>query len=406
MGQSHWHDQFLSRLIHLGNHVVKGGDEASLYPHLLEAIRVLPGSQGFALLPSWRELTSEEAAHCVQLLPDTSFSPDDPRLLKDIVRIASFGPERDEEFGTLESTVPMCWFTLRSANGFLGTLILMGSLVPPRSAELLIECIVSLLYRFQERRVASSANPLQQSRMRFKPATVLVVDDNPDNLLLLRHCLQDMGLGVVEAESGMEGLALLKDASEPLPIILLDLHMPQWNGFETLSHIREAGYKTPVVALTAYAMKEDMERCLTAGFDGYLTKPLNAVDLSLLLSRHIDSVAVDEANETGGIASTREAEEKFRPLLVSYLRRMEGSLGELDGILERRDVNGATVFAHKLRGTAASYGFAQIGKQAEEAEELLRTDGASEDQWMAAMGELGCSMRLATARFPALRAVE
>lgn len=105
---------------------------------------------------------------------------------------------------------------------------------------------------------------------------VLIAEDNPVNRELLRELLETRGYVVVEACDGQE--ALLEIEKTQPDILLLDLDMPVLDGFATLQRIREnpALNTLPVLAVTAYAMLGDRDRILAAGFDGYLSKPINA----------------------------------------------------------------------------------------------------------------------------------
>ena len=125
-------------------------------------------------------------------------------------------------------------------------------------------------------------------------ARILVIEDNPDNLRLAGFLLTAFGHEPVLASSGAEGLELA--VADPPDLILLDLQMPELDGFETVRRLRAeaAVERTPIVALTAYAMSEDRERVLAAGFDGYLTKPLTPEtfgdDVTAFLPRRRDTV--------------------------------------------------------------------------------------------------------------------
>jgi two-component system cell cycle response regulator DivK len=104
---------------------------------------------------------------------------------------------------------------------------------------------------------------------------ILVVEDNEKNLKLVRDLLQFNGFRTLEAVTGERGLAL---AMEHAPrLILMDIHLPDMDGVAALSRLRAEPRTAaiPVVALTAFAMKEDRERFLGAGFDGYLAKPID-----------------------------------------------------------------------------------------------------------------------------------
>jgi CheY-like chemotaxis protein len=104
---------------------------------------------------------------------------------------------------------------------------------------------------------------------------ILVVEDNANNLKLLRDVLQFSGYDVAEARSGEEGVELA--ASRIPDLILMDLQLPGIDGVEALRLIRAnpATRSVPVVAVTAFAMESDRNRALLAGFDGYVEKPIS-----------------------------------------------------------------------------------------------------------------------------------
>lgn len=111
------------------------------------------------------------------------------------------------------------------------------------------------------------------------PRRILVVEDNPLNLKLVRDVLQFAGYDVTEAHSGEEGLDVAQQ--DPPDLVLMDLQLPGIDGTETLRRLRQGGLRrdVPVVAVTAFAMAEDRERAALAGFDGYVEKPISVRDL-------------------------------------------------------------------------------------------------------------------------------
>ena len=106
-------------------------------------------------------------------------------------------------------------------------------------------------------------------------ATVLVVDDHALNRKLVRDVLGHAGYRVLEAGDAEGGIELAREQAPDL--ILMDIQLPGIDGIEALRRLRDDPMTAaiPVVALTALAMKEDRERCLAAGFDGYLEKPIS-----------------------------------------------------------------------------------------------------------------------------------
>jgi CheY-like chemotaxis protein len=118
--------------------------------------------------------------------------------------------------------------------------------------------------------------------------TVLNAEDNAVNRELLRELLELRGYAVIEACDGKEALHMIEQAQPEL--LLLDIGMPVMDGFAAIRKIRENPRlaQLPVVAVTAYAMRGDREKILNSGFDGYLSKPVNARSLAEELDRLLD----------------------------------------------------------------------------------------------------------------------
>jgi two-component system, cell cycle response regulator DivK len=117
---------------------------------------------------------------------------------------------------------------------------------------------------------------------------ILVVDDNPTNLRLLRLLLSGESYAVRTAGDAGEALAVLKEFRPRL--ILLDLQMPGMDGFELARRLKSdtATQDIVIVALTAYAMKGDEERARQAGCDGYVSKPIDTRALPAIIARHLE----------------------------------------------------------------------------------------------------------------------
>ncbi|HEX5000457.1 MAG TPA: response regulator [Terriglobia bacterium] len=114
---------------------------------------------------------------------------------------------------------------------------------------------------------------------------ILVVDDNTSSRELVRFALETRYV-VEEATDGVE--AINKISQTPPDLILMDIQMPEMDGYEALHKIRAlpAANPVPVVAITAFAMLEDMQKAIEAGFDGYFPKPINVA----ALRAHVDSL--------------------------------------------------------------------------------------------------------------------
>ena len=110
------------------------------------------------------------------------------------------------------------------------------------------------------------------------PELILIVEDNVKNLKLARDVLEQSGFRTLESGTAEEALALV--ATNPPDLILMDIELPGMDGFEAVERLKgnPATAEIPVCAVTAFAMTDDRDRCLKAGFDGYVSKPINVAE--------------------------------------------------------------------------------------------------------------------------------
>lgn len=114
---------------------------------------------------------------------------------------------------------------------------------------------------------------------------VLVVEDGIDNRRLAEHYLTRAGASVEMLEDGQEAVDRLAEWRDRVDLVLMDIQMPRMDGHRATRALRQSGFGKPIVALTAHAMAEDRERCLAAGCDGYMSKPLNRAELVAMCAR-------------------------------------------------------------------------------------------------------------------------
>jgi CheY-like chemotaxis protein len=136
-----------------------------------------------------------------------------------------------------------------------------------------------------ERPTTAAPSPLRHQQLRL-----LLAEDNVVNQRLVVSLLEKLGHTVVVAGNGQDALAIFK-GSRDFDAILMDVQMPGMDGFQTTAAIREwdkeQGEHTPIIALTANAMRGDSERCLEAGMDGYVAKPIRFSDLLEQVQKHV-----------------------------------------------------------------------------------------------------------------------
>ena len=207
---------------------------------------------------------------------------------------------------------------------------------------------------------------------------VLVVDDHPVNREVLVRQLDLLGVSADSATDGVEALAAW--AAGEYTAVLADIHMPRMDGYELARNIRsleaegKKSGRTPVIAVTANAMKGEEERCIGAGMDAYLVKPVNMERLRSTLERWL---SVDRSTESGGSADDKEDTAAIdRSVLGAWLGEDRAAIDLLLGkfrdtaVETQREIDAASrsgnlatlaAAAHKLKGAAQAVGAKGVG---------------------------------------------
>jgi two-component system sensor histidine kinase/response regulator len=179
-----------------------------------------------------------------------------------------------------------------------------------------------------------------------RPLRVLVAEDNVVNQEFASEVLQRLGHNVVVAADGREALDRL--ANDSFDLVLMDVQMPDLDGLEVTRRARARGVRTKIVALTAHTRREDRDRCVDAGMDGVLTKPIDARQLGDILRTTVpenDPImdAVDGNRRL--LARVNEAFAKQTPAAIETIRRA----------IERHDADSLFHAAHKLKGSVSNF---------------------------------------------------
>ena len=111
--------------------------------------------------------------------------------------------------------------------------------------------------------------------------TILVAEDEDYNFKLLKYILEKEGINVLWAKNGLEAVEMFKE-NKNIDLVMMDIKMPVMTGIEAIVEIKQINNSIPSIAVTAYAMDKDKTKCLDAGFDAYVTKPVNRVELMYL----------------------------------------------------------------------------------------------------------------------------
>jgi CheY-like chemotaxis protein/HPt (histidine-containing phosphotransfer) domain-containing protein len=225
---------------------------------------------------------------------------------------------------------------------------------------------------------------------------VLLAEDNAVNQRLAASLLERRGHRVTIAANGLDAVAVMRRQS--FDAVLMDVQMPVMGGFEATAAIRalesESGRHVPIIAMTAHAMKGDRERCLLAGMDEYLTKPLDPRQLCLV----VEQIAASSAPAIAGLGDASAISLQVlarvggdRQLLAEISRLfVDDAPRHLDRIraaLDARDGEALRRAAHGLKGAAANFDADAVVDAARELEEIGRT--AQFDDQEAAWNALG-----------------
>ena len=115
---------------------------------------------------------------------------------------------------------------------------------------------------------------------------VLVVEDNESNFEFIKAVLSKTNAQLVWADTGTKAIEIFKKTSD-IDLVLMDIQIPELDGYEVTKIIKEININTPVIAQTAYAMSQDRDRALSAGCDDYISKPIKPLDLLNLMEKYI-----------------------------------------------------------------------------------------------------------------------
>ncbi|MEC8809720.1 MAG: response regulator [Pseudomonadota bacterium] len=215
---------------------------------------------------------------------------------------------------------------------------------------------------------------------------ILLVEDNNVNIEVAKQILADYGLNADIAGNGLEAMESLlsSPAQEPYTLILMDCQMPELDGYETTRRIRQglAGEhyrKIPIIAMTANAMKGDREKCLQAGMDDYLSKPISTERLVEKLQQWVLGRAPQQAdtepndqppsgystgagvwNESEALTMVKQRQDRLRLLLESFCDHIPQHLHTLDDTIHQHNFAKIRYLAHTIKGSAGQMKAAQL----------------------------------------------
>ncbi len=214
--------------------------------------------------------------------------------------------------------------------------------------------------------ILSQTHAALESAKQQTPSTlqgnILVAEDQPENLQLITTMLEKMGLTVTGASNGQAAVeAFLVDDFD---LILLDIQMPVMDGLETLDMLNSLNNDIPVIALTANAMKHEVEEYFRKGFDEHLSKPIERKPFVEKISRFL--------GQSGNHIDASLSEDEMQLLKSQFCANLPAYLDRLTEHLHAQDWHSLQHDAHALKGAAGTLGFAELSELAADLEQDLK----------------------------------
>jgi PAS domain S-box-containing protein len=222
---------------------------------------------------------------------------------------------------------------------------------------------------------------------------ILLVEDGADNQRLLRMQLGDAGATVTSALNGR--IAVNLATTQTFDLILMDMQMPIMDGYTATRELRRRGLTLPIIALTAYAMAEDRDKCLAAGCSGYLSKPIDQEQLLKTVDEHLgtdhstvprdgaetsvagsapsrDDANASDKTDFNTIRSSHASNPRIMEIIPEFVAALPGKVAKMTDLLEHNDLPGLQALSHQLLGTCGGYGFGPVSEPARVVEQSIK----------------------------------
>ena len=232
----------------------------------------------------------------------------------------------------------------------------------------------AIMESFGHQAVFSSPSDLQNIYSYASSAKVLLAEDNPVNQMVAIEILTLAGMTVHTAVTGIE--AIEKIRHEAFDIVLMDIQMPEMDGLEATSRIRnDLGNKDlPIIAMTAHAMRGDREKCIAAGMNDYISKPIDRLKLYKVLKKHIpgssfasntpkshlpedtglNTIKMPGMDVDEGMNRMGCSFERYLTILSQFCQDLEPLPSQLKELIRQNDLTGAREKNHSLKGSAGN----------------------------------------------------
>jgi CheY-like chemotaxis protein len=197
---------------------------------------------------------------------------------------------------------------------------------------------------------------------------VLVAEDNPSNQMLIMLLLGKLGFETTIAKDGQIAVDLFE--SKPFRAVMMDMMMPNMNGYEATRTLRKRGVEVPIIAVTANAMTGDKEKCLVAGCDDYISKPITMEKLKQTLLTFLEPEASSDSEQTA-ISSELANDPDLCIVAEMFVERLNQLTDSIKQAMQDGDVKKLKDLFHEIKGAGGSAGFPILTEKSAYIEKLI-----------------------------------
>jgi len=283
--------------------------------------------------------------------------------------------------------------------------LLQDFLLKPLTPAKLVSAVNRALSIDQNSKTQDASHDIINQTLNLSGGKVLVVEDHPINQQVVVELLKEYGLMVDVADNGLEGVRKAED--DQYDLILMDIQMPDMDGFEATKMIRErvdSEYlsNVPIVAMTAHALKSDQDKCLNAGMNGHLSKPILIPELQAVLTQWIEAKPSEamsshppknaenntESYELNlpsidteyGLSLAANKMELYLSLLNDFYQHNKDIASNLEQYIADKDIEAAYKTVHSMIGISGNIGALHLSQTSRELEAELKEGLPQPDQ--------------------------
>jgi CheY-like chemotaxis protein/HPt (histidine-containing phosphotransfer) domain-containing protein len=227
-------------------------------------------------------------------------------------------------------------------------------------------------------------NPIQG---KLAGLSIMVVEDGADNQRIFRHFLKMAGADFVIIPDGPSALErALHD--EGIDLVLMDIQLPEMDGYEVTERLRESGFTRPIIAVTAHTLSMERPRGATAGITDYIAKPIQIETLIQTILHHTrpdgksapenppvvpDEASVQDAQDSlPYLQSKYHHKPMYRPIIIDFVNAFQQRIETMQNLINAMDWDQLSVAMHQIKGAAATYGYPQVSEVAAQMEHTAK----------------------------------